>query len=349
MSFKFGVFGIFLAIGLSACSDSGDSSEMQTAIDRALENAAAQEAQAEETVEQPLPPGAGVPADAPPGPPPGMGGPPVAGGPPGGPGGPPPEEAVLDITPDLITTYKTIGDTELQAHIFNADSVSSGNKSAALVFLHGGALRRGSPTQGYEFAEQFTPQGIAVVAVQYRLLGTNAETLDQLIADVKSAIRWLRENSEDLGIDPDRIVLAGHSAGAYLTLTTGVVPAFDETSENAEISSMPSALIPWSAIVTRNDDPENSIVPQGLEMADFSAASYIRAGLPPARFIHGDADPIASPEIAVNFEERYRAAGNESSFHMVEGADHFFRPPEHRAELVAVMADFLNELGYIND
>ena len=354
---KLGIVSAFLALGLSACSDSGDSDEMQAVIDRALESAATQEVQPEQAVEQPLgPPGAGGPppgAGGPPGALPAMGGPGVGGGPPGG-GGPAPQEPATDITPNLIATYKTIGDLELQAHIFNAQGPSTENnrsedKSASLVFLHGGALRRGSPTQGYEFAEQFTPLGVAVVAVQYRLLDTNAETLDQILADAKSAIRWLRQNSEDLGIDPDRIVLAGHSAGAYLTLTTGVVPAFDEASEDADVSSMPNALIPWSAIVTRNDDPENSIVPEGLQMADFSAASYLRAGLPPARFIHGDSDPIASPEIAMNFEEQYRAAGNEASFHMVEGADHFFRPPEHRAELMAVMADFLNELGYTNN
>jgi|GEM_PF-104096 predicted amidohydrolase YtcJ/acetyl esterase/lipase len=278
--------------------------------------------------------------------PPPPGGPGVP--PPGGPGGPPPPPPVSNLTPDLVATYKSVDGTDLKAHIFNAQGSTAANGSAALVFMHGGGLRQGSPSQGYELAGRFTEDGITVVAVQYRLLGTNADSLDQIVADAKSSIRWLRENSEDLGIDPDRIVMAGHSAGAYLTLSTGVVPTFDEESESREVSSVPNALIPWSAIITRNDDPENSMVPPGMMMEDFSPASYVRGGLPPALFIHGDADPIASYEVAMNFEERYRAAGNDSSFHIIEGADHFFRPPEHREQVMTLIGDYLDQLGYAN-
>ncbi len=260
--------------------------------------------------------------------------------------GAPPQMPVSDSVPDRIAIYKSVDGVDLQVHIFNAKGVMDGEKSPALVFMHGGGLRRGSPEQGYEFADNFTQEGVAVVAVQYRLLDNNAETLDQLIADAKSAVRWLRENAEDLSIDPDRIVMAGHSAGAFLSLTTGVLPKFEEHSENLQVSSVPNALIPWSAMVSRADDPENSMLPEGLQMDDLSPASYVRPGLPPAMFIHGDMDPVAPYEVAQSFEQRYRAAGNNSSFHVVEGADHFFAEPEQRAQVMELISQFLAELGY---
>ena len=324
---------LLAAVFLTACESSSESTEADAVFEQALENANQAPAQFAGA------PGAGGP--------PGMGGPPPgAGGPPGGPGGPPPEGPVSDLVPDLITTYKSLGDLELSAHMFYPEGHTIDDEVAVLTFMHGGALRRGSPAQGYELADLFTPMGVAVVAFEYRLLGTNADTLDEPVADAKSSIRWLRTNADALGIDPDRIVMSGHSAGAFLALTAGVVPTFDEESESAEVSSMPNALIPWSSMVTRSDDPEQSMLPEGMLMEDFSPASYVRLGLPPARFIHGDSDPVAPIEAALEFEERYRGAGNSSSFHIIEGADHFFRPPEHRQQVMTLIGEFLAELGY---
>lgn len=311
---------------LTACENSSESPEADAAFEQALENANQAPAQV-----------AGAP---------GAGGPPGMGGPPPGAGGPPPEGAASDLVPDLITTYKSVGDLELAAHIFYPEGHTIDDEVAVLIFMHGGGLRNGSPTQGYELAGRFTPEGVAVVAIQYRLLEDNAETLDQIIADAKSSVRWLRVNADALGIDPDRIVMSGHSAGAFLSLTTGVVPTFDEDSESADISSMPNALVAWSASITRRDDLEKSIVPEGMLLEDLSPASYVRTGLPPARFIHGGSDPLAPIEVAQDFEERYRAAGNSSSFHIIDGADHFFRPPEHREQVMTLIGEFLTELGY---
>lgn len=270
----------------------------------------------------------------------------------GGPGAPlgnrapPPQEPESDSVPDLITTYKRVGETELSAHIFYPEGHSLDDETPVLLFMHGGGLRRGSPSQGYAFADRFTPEGVAVVSVQYRLLDDTGTKLNHIIADAKSAVRWLREHANELGMDPQRIAMFGHSAGAFLVLSTGVLPILDEASENSDVSSVPNALIPWSSVTTRRDDPENSMVPAGMTMQDMSPATYVRGGLPAALFIHGSEDPIASPEAAVAFEQAYRAAGNQSSFEMIEGADHFFATPDHKAQVMDLVSDYLTSLGY---
>ena len=70
--------------------------------------------------------------------------------------------------------------------------------------------------------------GFTAVAVEYRLTG-EAPWPAQL-HDVKRAIRHVRANANALGVDPDRIVLQGHSAGAHLALLaagTADDPAWD--------------------------------------------------------------------------------------------------------------------------
>lgn len=250
---------------------------------------------------------------------------------------PPPQMPLSDSTPDLITTYKIAGDSELQLHIFYPEQTAEDVAPGVLVYLHGGGLRRGSPTQGYEIADRFVPEGIAVVAVQYRLLDeAGTVTLDQIIADGKSSIRYLRAHADELHIDPKRVALMGHSAGAYLTLSTAILTGLDEPSEDLTISAMPDAIIPWSAIPRRREAGADA----------YATDSQLRAGLPPALFIHGSSDPIAAPEVALTFEQQYRAEGNDSAFHMIEGADHFFADAEQRSHVMRLISEFLSVNGF---
>jgi acetyl esterase/lipase len=91
-----------------------------------------------------------------------------------------------------------------------------------LVWLHGGALivgsRAGVPRQLLDLCRA---EGFALVSLDYRL--APEVKLPAIIEDVEDAFRWLREQGpKKLHIDPDRMVVAGGSAGGYLTLMTGV-------------------------------------------------------------------------------------------------------------------------------
>jgi acetyl esterase/lipase len=259
----------------------------------------------------------------------------------------PPEPVYSDSVPDSVQVYKTIGDIELSVHIFYPEGHTSADSAASILFFHGGGLRVGDPRQGYDIADAFTPVGAVIISVQYRLLDSSADTLDQIIADAKSAVRWVRTNANDLGLDPDRIATMGHSAGAFLALATGTITEFDEPLENSLVSSVPNTMVLWSPTLARSDNGETSIVPEGYVMEDLTPATYLRDGLPQATFMVGTEDNIANPGDAVElFEAAYRAAGNISEFHLIEGADHFFFDPDHFAQMLVWAGDYLQIIGY---
>ncbi len=90
-----------------------------------------------------------------------------------------------------------------------------------IVWIHGGGLimghREGIPGQIRTLAEE---HGYAVVSIDYRLAPETK--LPSLISDVEAAFTWLaEEGAEQLHLNPDRLVVAGASAGGYLTLITG--------------------------------------------------------------------------------------------------------------------------------
>jgi len=102
---------------------------------------------------------------------------------------------------------------------------SGAAKMPLLVFIHGGGWsigdKRGSTAMK---AEHFTSQGWAFASINYRLVPK--ATVEEQAADVAASLAWLRANAAQLGIDPDRMVLMGHSAGAHLAALVGTDPAY---------------------------------------------------------------------------------------------------------------------------
>ena len=87
--------------------------------------------------------------------------------------------------------------------------------SPVMVYIHGGYWKGGGKAGRRFPAPFYNDSGIAWAPVDYRL--SPACTMDEIVADVRSALAWLHRNAEKHGIDPGRIHVAGHSAGGHLT------------------------------------------------------------------------------------------------------------------------------------
>jgi acetyl esterase/lipase len=100
--------------------------------------------------------------------------------------------------------------------------VPQGGKPAPLVlFVHGGGWKRGSKDNASSRAMpgHMLGQGYAYASINYRLLP--AATVEQQAADVAAALAHLLKRADELGIDRNRVVLTGHSAGAHLVALVG--------------------------------------------------------------------------------------------------------------------------------
>jgi len=114
--------------------------------------------------------------------------------------------------------YKNADGCEIKADIFAP--IGSGRKPVA-VSIHGGALIMGSrklPPDA-RVLRALLDAGFGVVSIDYRLAPETK--LPAIIEDVQDAFRWIRANSPEFRLDPDRLAVCGGSAGGYLTLMTG--------------------------------------------------------------------------------------------------------------------------------
>ena len=84
-----------------------------------------------------------------------------------------------------------------------------------LVFIHGGYWRSLDKSDFSWLAPPFVQHGVALALLNYGL--APATPVEDIVRQQIAALAWLYRNGDRLGFDPDRIVVAGHSAGAHLT------------------------------------------------------------------------------------------------------------------------------------
>ncbi|HTN13712.1 MAG TPA: alpha/beta hydrolase [Sphingomonadaceae bacterium] len=95
-----------------------------------------------------------------------------------------------------------------------------------VIYVHGGGWKRGDKQMmdSSPKLDHWRTLGYAVASVNYRLVPEN--TVEQQAADVSAAVALLKERASSLGIDPRRIALVGHSAGAHLVALVGTDPTY---------------------------------------------------------------------------------------------------------------------------
>lgn len=124
--------------------------------------------------------------------------------------------------PRKTYVYKRVGECEIKADVFRPER---NDVRPAIIWLHGGGLVAGCRDMigakgTREQLAQYLDAGLVVIAIDYRLAPETK--LAEIVEDVRDAYRWAREKGPtEFRIDPDRIALVGHSAGAYLALLVG--------------------------------------------------------------------------------------------------------------------------------
>jgi pimeloyl-ACP methyl ester carboxylesterase len=153
-------------------------------------------------------------------------------------------EMAAKLEPARRVVYKKAGGRELCLHVFEPEDWEPDDRRPCFLVIHGGGWTGGEPRRMYPFAEHFARLGLVGIGVQYRLLNAKqGTTVLDCVKDGRSAVRFVRTHAELLGVDPQKIIVSGGSAGGHVAVGTALFDGVDEEGEATDASSVPNALV----------------------------------------------------------------------------------------------------------
>ena len=264
----------------------------------------------------------------------------------------------LDRNRELLKTarekiYKSVGDTHLPVYFWEPqeDKAPTYPKSVAAFFFSSG-WDNGQVAQFAPHCVYLASRGMMTMAFDYRVANRQKGGPLEAMADAKSAIRWIRLNASELGINPGKIVGIGGSGGAHAMASAAMLQGFDDPCEMTSISPAPNALVLFSPVL--DTSKKGFGLERFLDAGVAKEANLIRAinkGLPPTLIMHGTTDRVVPSGGSYEFARKSSKKKNFCRYIEFEGQGHGFFNfnlsfDMYEATLMAI-DEFLVELGFI--
>lgn len=228
--------------------------------------------------------------------------------------------------------YGREGNVSLKLDLYRPEAASG--PLPAILFIHGGGWTGGDRSDYLVYTTQFPLKGYVAASMSYRF--ADQHPFPACVSDTKCAVRWLRANAARYGIDPNKIAVAGGSAGGYLAMMAGYssdVTEFEGTGGNPDVSSRPDAVInlygptDLTTSFARTHPTVTNFLKVSYESdpALYTLASplhHVDAGDPPTFIIQGTLDSLVTPDQADALAEKFQALGMEYWYDCYAGWPH---------------------------
>ena len=244
--------------------------------------------------------------------------------------------------------YKKTKQADLELVVHYPLGWKDSDKRPAIVFFFGGGWENGKITQFEPQASYLARRGMVAARADYRVKSRQGVTPKECVEDAKSAVRWLRANAAKLGVDSDRIVAAGGSAGGHIAACTAFTPGLDAEGEDAKISSRPNVLVLFNPVLRFVGIPElmGRISNNETLGKAISPTLHLTKDSPPTLIFFGTADRLAA--MGDEFMKKSKELGHPAELFTAEGQPHgFFNRPPWQEKTTQRMDEFLVSIGYI--
>jgi len=254
-------------------------------------------------------------------------------------------------------------------------------KKPLVIYITGGGFMMADKSANLNQRTYVAEQGYVVASIQYRTVGNGHATYRDGVADVKSAVRYLRAHADEYGIDVSKVAVWGQSAGGYLAAMTGAsngdkqFDVGDNLDQSSDVQGVvdqfgPSDLSQLAAdydaaAQDANYTPGNSaaqwvygpgttksIKDDTPEVKAASPLTYISSRTAPFLLLHGSEDNLVSPSQTLIVHNALKAKGIDSTRYVLSGAGHgdlsftgdtSAAKPWSTRETMGHIVDFLNQ------
>jgi acetyl esterase/lipase len=245
-------------------------------------------------------------------------------------------------TQTFIYTKTKQADLEMVVHF--PPGWKATDKRPGIVFFFGGGWENGTIRAFEPQAQYFASRGMVAARADYRVKSRHGVTPKECVEDARAAMRWFRQNAAKLGVDPDKIVASGGSAGGHIAACTTLMPAAELKAE--ELSCKANALLLFNPVLRFG--------PQMLKRVDndeavgkaISPILYLAKDSPPTLLFFGTDDFLLKQ--GEEFIQRSKELGHRAEMFTAEKQPHaFFHQPPWKEKTLQRADEFLASLGYL--
>ncbi|MAZ28230.1 MAG: peptidase S9 [Cytophagaceae bacterium] len=150
---------------------------------------------------------------------------------------------------DQVDVYKKTETRDLNISFVFPDNWKERTRWPMIVFYHGGGWAGGDIKQFSSQAAYFAGKGMVCALVEYRVAKVDHTDPFTALMDAKSAMRYLKKNSDRYRIDPNRIVAVGGSAGGHLAAAVDLVEGYNDPNDDLDINTKVSGLVLFNPVI----------------------------------------------------------------------------------------------------
>jgi len=253
-----------------------------------------------------------------------------------------------DALEGKVHVYKQVGDAGREMEIFFPKNHDPATRAVpGIIMFHGGGWGGGHRKQFRYLCHYFSTRGLVAATVTYKLAKKSVANKTKgtesrkrvCIIDAKSAIRWYKQNADELGIDPRKIIAGGGSAGGHISLLATTNPGLNDPGDPKEYEATVAAYLLFNPALSAGDAKDPQV--------DF--LRHLKADFPPAIVFFGSEDNwMKKGWRAVDTKIASLKIADSVNVRIADGQGHGFFNKQPWADITLIAADkFLKEHGFI--
>lgn len=220
----------------------------------------------------------------------------------------PPPEATVAFAPGLdlsLDVYRPLG--------------PDGRAAPVVLFFYGGGWQRGERDQYRFVGRRLAQHGILTIVADYRTFPRAG--FPDFVDDAARAVAWARQHAHEYGGDPQRLFLAGHSAGAQIAALLATDPHYLQRHalQPRELAGVIGLAGPYDFAITGQ---YQKVFGPSAQWPQAQALNYVDGNEPGFLLVHGDRDRVVEVHDSIAFADKLRRHGVDAELLVLPGASH---------------------------